>query len=110
MVQIAVGSGLRQPANPETDHDHRQTPPCGAYREGADADLLREMMTFLVNRMMDLDVESLTGTANDPTTERISDREWPWHTTLGTLPVANPKLRKGSYFPSLRLVGPPTRR
>ena len=34
MVRIAVGSGLRQPANPETDHDHRQTAPCGAYREG----------------------------------------------------------------------------
>src|SRR5215468_1674254 len=34
MVRIAVGSGLRKPANPETDHDHRQTAPCGAYREG----------------------------------------------------------------------------
>ena len=34
MVRIAVGSGLQQPANPETDHDHRQTAPCGAYREG----------------------------------------------------------------------------
>jgi len=29
--------------------------------KGSDADLLREMMTFVVNRMMDLDVESLTG-------------------------------------------------
>src|SRR5262249_4763856 len=34
MVRIAVGSGLQQPANPEPDHDHRQTAPCGAYREG----------------------------------------------------------------------------
>src|SRR6516164_5470813 len=34
MVRIAVGLGLQQPANPETDHDHRQTAPCGAYREG----------------------------------------------------------------------------
>ena len=31
--------------------------------KGSDADLLREMMTFVVNRMMDLDVESLTGAA-----------------------------------------------
>ena len=29
--------------------------------KGSDADLLREMMSFVVERMMDLDVESLTG-------------------------------------------------
>ena len=27
-------------------------------------------------------------------------RERPWHTTIGTLPVAIPKLKNGSYFPS----------
>jgi putative transposase len=73
--------------------------------KGSDADLLREMMTFVVDRMMDLDVESLTGAANgERSTNRTNQpngyRERPWHTTLGTLPVAIPKLRKGSYFPS----------
>jgi putative transposase len=73
--------------------------------KGSDADLLREMMTFVVNRMMDLDVESLTGAAYgersaDRTNQRNGYRERPWHTTIGTLPVAIPKLRKGSYFPS----------
>jgi putative transposase len=73
--------------------------------KGSDADLLREMMTFVVNRMMDLDVESLTGAAYgersvDRMNQRNGYRERPWHTTLGTLPVAIPKLRKGSYFPS----------
>jgi Transposase, Mutator family len=63
------------------------------------------MMTFVVNRMMDLDVESLTGAAygersEDRVNQRNGYRERPWHTTLGTLPVAIPKLRKGSYFPS----------
>jgi putative transposase len=73
--------------------------------KGSDADLLREMMTFVVNRMMDLDVESLTGAAYGErsagrTNQRNGYRERPWHTTIGTLPVAIPKLRKGSYFPS----------
>jgi transposase-like protein len=39
--------------------------------KGSDADLLREMMTFVVDRMMDLDVESLTGAAYG---ERSGDR------------------------------------
>jgi len=73
--------------------------------KGSDADLLREMMTFVINRMMDLDVESQTGAAygersTDRTNQRNGYRERPWHTTLGTLPVAIPKLRRGSYFPS----------
>ena len=73
--------------------------------KGSDADLLKEMMTFVVNRMMDLDVESLTGAAygersDGRVNQRNGYRERPWHTTLGTLPVAIPKLRRGSYFPS----------
>src|SRR5262249_43035633 len=70
--------------------------------KGSDADLLREMMTFVVNRMMDVDVESLTGAAYgersaDRTNQRNGYRERPWHTTLGTLPVAIPKF--SSHFP-----------
>ena len=73
--------------------------------KGSDADLLKEMMTFVVNRMMDLDVEGFTGAgygerSEDRINQRNGYRERPWHTTLGTLPVAIPKLRRGSYFPS----------
>ena len=32
--------------------------------KGSDVDLLREMMTFVVDRMLDLVVESLTGAAS----------------------------------------------
>jgi len=72
--------------------------------KGSDADLLREMMIFTVNRMMDLDVEGLTGAAYGErsearTNQRNGYRERPWHTTIGTLPIAIPKLRKGSYLP-----------
>lgn len=73
--------------------------------KGSDGDLLREMMTYVANRMMDLDVESLTGAAYnersaDRSNQRNGYRERDWHTRAGTIPVAIPKLRKGSYFPS----------
>jgi putative transposase len=72
--------------------------------KGSDVDLLREMMTFVVNRMMDVDVENITGAAYGERSEarqnsRNGYRERPWHTTIGTIPVAIPKLRKNSYFP-----------
>jgi transposase-like protein len=72
--------------------------------KGSDTDLLREMMTFVVNRMMDLDVEGITNAAYGERSANRSNsrngyRERPWHTTVGTLNVAIPKLRKGSYFP-----------
>jgi len=55
--------------------------------------------------MMDLEVESLTGAAHgersaERTNHRNGYRERPWETRAGTIPVAIPKLRKGSYFPS----------
>jgi putative transposase len=72
--------------------------------KGSDVDLLREMMTFVANRMMDVDVENITGAAygersDDRRNSRNGYRERPWHTTIGTIPVAIPKLRKSSYFP-----------
>ena len=51
--------------------------------KGSDVDLLREMMTFVVDRMLDLDVESLTGAAYgersaDRTNQRNGYRERPF--------------------------------
>ena len=74
--------------------------------KGSDSDLLKEMTAFAVNRMMDLEVESLTGAAHGErsalrTNQCNGYRERPWDTRAGTIPVAMPKLRKGSYFPSL---------
>jgi transposase-like protein len=73
--------------------------------KGSDQDLLREMMAFVVSRMMDVEVESLTGAAHgartaDRMNQRNGYRSRDWHTGVGTVPVAIPKLRKGSYFPS----------
>jgi transposase-like protein len=72
--------------------------------KSADADFLREMIGFAAQRLMDLDVEGLTGAAHgvrDP--ERINQRngyrDRVWETRAGTVELRIPKLRKGSYFP-----------
>ena len=73
--------------------------------KGSDQDLLREMLAFVSARMMDVEVESLTGAAHverspERTNQRNGYRTREWHTGVGTVPVAIPKLRRGTYFPS----------
>jgi len=73
--------------------------------KGSDDDLLREMMAYVANRMMDLEVESLTGAAHgERSPARINHRngyrERAWQTRAGTVDLEIPKLRKGSYFPA----------
>ena len=70
----------------------------------ADSDLLREMIGFSAQRLMELEVESLTGAphgarAPDRLTHRNGYRERDWETRAGTVELRIPKLRKGSYFP-----------
>ncbi len=72
--------------------------------KGSDDDLLREMMAYVANRMMDMEVESLTGAAHGErtparTNHRNGYRERAWETRAGTVELEIPKLRKGSYFP-----------
>jgi len=73
--------------------------------KGSDDDLLREMMAYVANRMMDLEVESLTGAAHGERSparinQRNGYRERAWETRAGTVDLEIPKLRKGSYFPA----------
>ena len=73
--------------------------------KGSDTDLLREMLAFVTGRMMEMEVESLTGAGHgersaDRLAQRNGYRTRTWETRAGTVPVAIPKLRKGSYFPS----------
>ena len=77
----------------------------GLLEKGSDDDLLREMMAYVANRMMDLEVESLTGAAHgERSPARINHRngyrERAWDTRVGTVELEIPKLRKGSYFPA----------
>jgi transposase-like protein len=73
--------------------------------KSSDADLLREMIGFTAQRLMELEVEGLTGAAHgERSPERITwrngYRERDWETRAGTVELRIPKLRRGSYFPA----------
>src|SRR3954469_5966323 len=72
--------------------------------KGADADLIRDMLAFAAERLMNLEVEALTGVpagvrSPDRLTHRNGYRERAWDPRAGRIDLAIPKLRKGSYFP-----------
>jgi putative transposase len=72
--------------------------------KSSDADLLREMIGFTAQRLMELEVEGLTGAAyGEKSPERLAQRngyrDRIWETRAGTVELRIPKLRKGSYFP-----------
>jgi transposase-like protein len=68
------------------------------------ADILREMIGFTAERLMELEVENKTGAAyGEKSRERLAQRngyrDRSWETRAGTIELRIPKLRKGSYFP-----------
>ena len=72
--------------------------------KSSDADLLREMIGFAAHRLMELEVEILTGAARgERSAERLNHRngyrDRDWETRAGTVELRIPKLRRGSYFP-----------
>ena len=73
--------------------------------KSSDADLLREMIGFTAQRLMELEVEGKTGAGyGEKNAERLVQRngyrDRLWETRAGTVELRIPKLRKGSYFPA----------
>jgi transposase-like protein len=69
-----------------------------------DSELLREMIGFAAQRLMELEVAGLTGAGHGERspgrlTHRNGYRERGWETRAGTVELRIPKLRQGSYFP-----------
>jgi transposase-like protein len=72
--------------------------------EQADTDLLREMVKLFCERVMAEEADALCGApygerSEDRVTQRNGYRMRPWDTRAGTIDLAIPKLREGSYFP-----------
>src|SRR3989454_3782022 len=72
--------------------------------KSSDADLLREMVGFAAQRLMELEIESLTGAGHgERSPERINHRngyrDRVWETRAGAVELRIPKLRRSSYFP-----------
>ena len=74
--------------------------------KSSDADLLRQMIGFTAQRLMELEVQGRTGAGHgERTPDRINHRngyrDRVWETGAGTVELKIRKLRKGSYFPGL---------
>jgi len=74
------------------------------HLEQASPDLLRDMLTTFINALLSADADAVCGAAYGTVSgERVNRRNGYRHrdfdTRAGTLDVAIPKLRQGSYFP-----------
>ena len=71
----------------------------------ADGDLVREMLVFAAERIMEVEIETRTGAAKGARSplrevQRNGYRERDWDTRTGRISLKIPKLRKDSYLPS----------
>lgn len=102
LLGAAVGGGrrLREVA-------HRITPECASNDRLTEAspDLLRSLLSTFIEALMGAEADTLCGAgygerSEDRTNSRNGYRHRDFDTRAGTLDIAIPKLRQGSYFPA----------
>ncbi|WP_324715440.1 IS256 family transposase [Carboxydochorda subterranea] len=76
------------------------------YQDDPQLDALREGVRLLAQALMELEVSQQVGAGRyerspQRKTQRNGYRDREWDTRVGTIPLRIPKLREGSYFPSL---------
>ena len=76
------------------------------FLEGEGVDVLRESLRWVCQQLMDAEVAELIGAERgERTPERLTHRNGyrarAWSTRAGEIELAIPKIRRGSYFPSL---------
>ena len=71
------------------------------HLEAADGDQLRSMVQFMAEAMMEMEAEKLCNApwSEERTNQRNGFRRRRWDTRVGSIDLAIPKLRKGSYYP-----------
>jgi transposase-like protein len=78
--------------------------------ESASPDLLRAMVRTFADALMSADADAVCGAAyGERSLERVNSRNGyrarEWDTRAGTVELAIPKLRSGSYFPDSKNYG-----
>src|SRR4051794_10561016 len=74
----------------------------GKLLEEQDGDVLREGIRVLSQALMETEVAGLIGAErHERTAYRNGSRTRTWDTRMGTVELAIPKVRPGTYFPSL---------
>ncbi len=81
------------------------------HLETAEPDLLRELLRTFVQALMSADADAACGVAygtrsSERTNTRNGYRPRGWDTQTGSIELALPKLRQGSYFPEWLLRSP----
>src|SRR5215211_6509699 len=115
MADLRVGFGCELNLIREATMTDERMALIELIEKGADADLVRELLAFAADRMMELEVEAKTGApvgarSPDRLNQRNGYRERAWDTRAGRIGLSLPKLRKGSYVPTFLEPGARPRR